>query len=67
VSKDKGPWREGGRAWERLAGWYRHGAGGPPGPGDPLAALGDVGFVRRLLDEAVLEAVRGAVGLGALA
>lgn len=61
MSKDKGPWRDGRRAWERLAFWYP--GGGPVADSperDPLAALGDVGLMRRLLDETELEAVRSA-------
>jgi transposase-like protein len=57
VSRPWGPWREGRRAVEHLARWYadRDRAGA-----DPLAALSDVGLLRRLLDEAELEAVRSA-------
>jgi transposase-like protein len=55
----EGPWHDGRRAWERLAGWYSAG-GSPPEAGDPLVALSDVGLVRRLLDEVELEAVRAA-------
>jgi hypothetical protein len=51
MSRD--PWREGHEAWERLA--------GQPTSGDEaLAALSDIGLVRRLLDQAELEAVRAA-------
>jgi hypothetical protein len=60
MSKGRGPWREGRRAWDRLAEWYAEGAATPQGEGDPLAALSDIGVVRRLLDSAELEAVRGA-------
>jgi hypothetical protein len=50
-------WREAGRSWNRLSGWQkRHRSGG----GDPLEALSDIGLVRRMLDEAELDAVRGA-------
>lgn len=46
-------WREGQEAWQRLA--------GRPASGDEaLAALADIGLVRRLLDQAELEAVRAA-------
>jgi hypothetical protein len=54
-------WDEGRRAWDRLAGWHRDqpsaGAHGDDGEG-ALDALGDVGLVRRLLDQAELGAVR---------
>lgn len=61
MSKDKGPWRDGRRAWERLAFWYPDGRPVPDDADrDPLAALGDVGLMRRLLDETELEAVRSA-------
>jgi DNA-binding Lrp family transcriptional regulator len=59
-------WQDGQRAWERLQGWpqERPGmSGGHPDDGDAaLGALSDVGLVRRLLDEAELEAVRTARG-----
>src|SRR5919107_3891685 len=46
-------WREARAAWDRLA--------VPPGSGEEaLAALSDIGVVRRLLDQAELEAVRAA-------
>jgi PASTA domain len=57
-----GPWDDGRRAWERLDGWDQDG----PVPGHPddgngaLAALSDIGTVRRLLDQAELAAVRTA-------
>jgi PASTA domain-containing protein len=45
------PWRDGREAWERLA--------RPPQSGEEaLGALSDIGLVRRLLDQAELEAVR---------
>ena len=47
-------WRTGGRAWDRLGRWYTR----RPADEDPLTALGDIGVVRRLLDEVELEAVR---------
>lgn len=54
-------WDEGRRAWDRLAGWNRDlpsaGAHADDGEG-ALDALGDVGLVRRLLDQAELGAVR---------
>src|SRR5213082_3140899 len=47
------PWRDGREAWERLA--------RPPRSGEEaLGALSDVGVIRRLLDQAELEAVRAA-------
>jgi PASTA domain len=74
MSKDRGPWQLGRRAWERLDGWHLDGrsissSGRGPGrsndghadDGDgALAALADVGFVRHLLDQAELVAVRTA-------
>lgn len=68
MSKDRGPWHLGRRAWERLDGWHLDGrsASSGRGPGHPedgdgaLAALADVGFVRHLLDQAELVAVRTA-------
>jgi DNA-binding Lrp family transcriptional regulator len=46
-------WREARAAWERLA--------TPPGSGEEaLGALSDVGVVRRMLDQAELDAVRAA-------
>ncbi|HEU5006910.1 MAG TPA: PASTA domain-containing protein [Jatrophihabitantaceae bacterium] len=55
-------WSEGRQAWNRLAGW-RHGEpyGGHSAPGEgALAALDDIGRLRRLLDRAELVAVRSA-------
>jgi len=69
MSKDRGPWQLGRRAWERLDGWHLDGrsassSGRGPGHADDgdgaLAALADVGFVRHLLDQAELVAVRTA-------
>ncbi|HWD05276.1 MAG TPA: PASTA domain-containing protein [Amycolatopsis sp.] len=48
-------WQAGEHAWRRLSPWARN-----PADGDPLAALGDVGELRRLLDGVELEAVRAA-------
>lgn len=48
-------WRDARRSWERLHAWHTR-----TGRGDPLEALSDVGLVRRLLDEAELDAVRSA-------
>jgi hypothetical protein len=68
MSTDRGPWQLGRRAWERLDGWHldARSASSPSSPGHPddgdgaLAALADVGFVRHLLDQAELVAVRTA-------
>jgi hypothetical protein len=51
MSRD--PWHDGREAWERLAGRPRSGE-------EALGALSDIGLVRRLLDQAELEAVRAA-------
>ncbi len=59
MSKGRGPWPDGRRAWQRLAEWQGCGAHRDTGE-DALAALGDIGLVRRLLDSAELEAVRTA-------
>lgn len=58
------PWVEGRRAWSRLSEWIQYdgdarGAHLHDGDG-ALLALGDVGLVRRLLDQAEFEAVRTA-------
>lgn len=47
------PWRDGREAWERLS--HR-----PTSGEEALGALSDIGLVRRLLDQAELEAVRAA-------
>jgi DNA-binding Lrp family transcriptional regulator len=76
MSGDSDRWREARRAWERLSGAAAAGGtgggagagGGDPGvvgePGDggavALGMLGDIGLVRRQLDEAELAAVRAA-------
>jgi DNA-binding Lrp family transcriptional regulator len=63
VAKDRSPWHDGRRAWERLKGWHQEKPGAQPGGGSgdgALAALADVGLVRRLLDQAELVAVRTA-------
>ncbi len=64
MSKDRGPWQLGRRAWDRLDGWHLHSRSARPGHPDDgdgaLAALADVGFVRHLLDQAELVAVRTA-------
>ncbi len=44
MAKDKGPWGEGRKAWDRLSGWRAsHGASGD----EALAALADVDFLER--------------------
>jgi len=57
------PWQEGCRAWERLDHW-RDRAFGRPEAADrgeaSLAALADIGTLRRLLEQTELEAVRTA-------
>jgi hypothetical protein len=64
MSKSKGPWQDGRRAWERLHGWHQDAPSSVPGHPDDgedaLGALADVGLVRRLLDQAELVAVRTA-------
>jgi hypothetical protein len=64
MSKDRSPWQGGRRAWERLNGWHQDGPTAKPGHPDDgdgaLTALADVGFVRHLLDQAELVAVRTA-------
>jgi hypothetical protein len=52
---DRSRWTDGQDAWQRLAA-----GSGQAGGGDPLAALSDIGQLRRLLDETELEAVREA-------
>lgn len=62
MGKERSSWADGRRAWDRLAGW-RPGTpyGGHAHAGDgALAALDDIGVVRRLLDRAELAAVRSA-------
>ncbi len=59
MSKGHGPWRDGRRAWERLDGWQDE-RGPAAGGDDALTALADIGFVRHLLDQAELTAVRTA-------
>lgn len=64
MAKGGGPWREGRRAWERLAEWHHEHAGSATARADAgddaLEALADIGTVRRLLDQAELLAVRTA-------
>jgi hypothetical protein len=54
----RGPWENAKQAWERLHGWVSgsHADGGVPA----LEALDDIGELRRVLDQAELEAVRTA-------
>lgn len=49
------PWRDGEQAWSELLGWARSQDGG-----DALAALNNIGQLRRLLDESEFAAVRAA-------
>ena len=67
MGKGRSAWQDGRRAWARLNGWHQDGpavtTGGKSHPDDgdqALDALGDVGLVRRLLDQAELVAVRTA-------
>jgi hypothetical protein len=53
-----GLWDDGRQAWERLDGWDQDAH--PDGGIEALAALSDIGTVRRLLDQAELSAVRTA-------
>jgi len=60
-----GPWPEGRRAWQRLDDWRERALGrsGNIEQGEAaLAALVDIGTLRRLLDQTELEAVRTARG-----
>lgn len=64
MSKWKGPWQDGRRAWERLNGWHQDSPSAAPGHPDDgssaVEALADIGLVRHLLDQAELIAVRTA-------
>ncbi len=64
MGKDRSPWQDGRRAWERLNGWHQDDPSASPGHPDDghgaLAALADIGLVRRLLEQAELGAVRTA-------
>jgi hypothetical protein len=64
MGKRRGPRQDGRRAWERLHGWHQDGRGATPGHPDDgdaaVQALTDIGFVRRLLEQAELVAVRPA-------
>lgn len=60
MAKGGGPWQDGRRAWERLFAWHQR-LDDRPADGDAaLTALSDIGAVRRLLEQAELEAVRAA-------
>lgn len=60
----RSPWQDGRRAWERLNGWHQDEPSASPGHPDDgdgaLAALGDIGLARRLLEQAERVAVRTA-------
>ncbi len=64
MSKDRSPWQDGRRAWERLNGWHQDSPSARPGHPDDgegaLTALADVCRVRHLLDQAELVAVKTA-------
>jgi PASTA domain len=64
MARDKGPWQDGRRAWERLNGWHQDSPSATPGHPDngvgAVEALADIGLVRHLLDQAELVAVRTA-------
>jgi hypothetical protein len=64
MSKGRGPWHDGRRAWERLNGWHQDSPSATPGHPDngaaAVEALADIGLVRHLLDQAELVAVRTA-------
>lgn len=55
----KGPWHDGRRAWQRLEQWHPEQLH-PDDADSALAALADIGLIRRLLDQAELVAVRTA-------
>jgi hypothetical protein len=64
MSKDRGQWQAGRRAWARLNGWHQDSPSATPGHPDDgsgaLDALADIGLVRHLLEQAELVAVRTA-------
>jgi hypothetical protein len=64
MGKDRGPWQDARRAWERLTGWHQNVPSTTPVNADDgdeaLTALADIGLLRRLLDQAELDAVRTA-------
>lgn len=59
MSRRRGPWGDGHRAWARLAAWHAHPEGSPSGEA-ALDAMADIGTLRRLLEQAELTAVRSA-------
>jgi hypothetical protein len=61
MARGDGSWQDGRRAWERLVAWHQRGADDGEAA---LSALSDIGAVRRLLEQAELEAVRAARGAG---
>lgn len=64
MGEGRSPWQDGGRAWQRLTGWFQDAPAASPGHSDDgdaaLDALAAVGLVRHLLDQAELVAVRTA-------
>lgn len=60
MSKRRGPWDDGQRAWERLTSWHSGGRRGSSSGEDAFEAMADIGMLRRLLDQAELAAVRTA-------
>jgi hypothetical protein len=68
MAESADPWQEGQQAWWRLATWYQNTSLALPGQMDDgdlaLAALSDLGLIRRLLEQAEFEAVRAARAQG---
>lgn len=61
MSRRRGPWDDGHRAWARLTAWHAGGSRGADSAGDAaLDAMADIGTLRRLLEQAELAAVRTA-------
>jgi DNA-binding Lrp family transcriptional regulator len=64
MSSGRSRWQDGRRVWARLSGWHQDDPSASPGhpddAGSALAALTDIGFLRHLLDQAELSAVRTA-------
>ena len=63
MSRNRGLWDDGRSAWERLLDWRQRTLDAVARPGDggeALNALGDIGSLRRLLDQAELAAVLAA-------
>jgi hypothetical protein len=60
MGKGRSPWQDGSRAWQRLRDWRTESTAAPHNGDDALEALGDVGRVRHLLDQAELTAVKTA-------